>query len=748
MIFALLVSILLDESALNPGDGTNHQGTKTPKVSRSPLVASCLCGSVPADELETALRALDSRVGAPARSLHNEGEDLIRAANQRESEAWRKIASKEDWERYREDKLNALRESLGVAIEVPRDLHARVTRTFEGVGYRIENLVYESRPGLLVSANLYGPTQPPASMPGFVIVHSHHNPKTQGELQAMGVTWARLGCLVLVPDLPGHGERRQHPFVNAESWKGSFRAGRQDYWFRYVTGMQLHLAGESLVGWMAWDLQRGVDLLLSRRGIDKDRIALLGSVAGGGDPCAVAAALDPRIAAAVPFNFGGPQPESRFPLPEDSETSFNYAGGGSWESTRNLRLSARDGFLPWVIVGSLAPRRLVYGHEFSWDRERDPAWKRFERIWEFAGVRENLGFAMGRGRLSGKPPEATHCNNIGPEHLKGIYSAFEPWFKLPIPDGEAKERRTADELSCFTAEVRPKPLRELLAAQPRPRPKGEDLRKAWAVILGPIEAVEAKPSAEAVSKLGEGTATKLMLGDVPLLMLSPPGERRGVAIGVAQEGKAGFLKHRAEAIAELLRAGVEVALPDLQGTGENGSLGSGRGRSSGATSCSSTEFMLGRTLVGLRLGELRTVLRFVRSRSERMALWGDSFAPTNAGDRDLAVPLDAEPFPGHAEPLGDLLALLGALFEPDVKAVYSFGGLTNFASLLESPFCYVPHDVLVPGALRAGDLDGVTSALAPRPVCREGWVDGLNRRAAPGGPGSGPAKWLIAAVRR
>mgnify|MGYP003341777882 CR=1 FL=1 len=56
----------------------------------------------------------------------------------------------------------------------------------------------------------------------------------------------------------------------------------------------MHLAGESLIGWMAWDLMRGVDLLLAQKGIDPKRIILLGSVAGGGDPAAVVAALDER----------------------------------------------------------------------------------------------------------------------------------------------------------------------------------------------------------------------------------------------------------------------------------------------------------------------------------------------------------------------------------------------------------------------------------------------------------------------
>src|SRR5436305_15053406 len=117
--------------------------------------------------------------------------------------------------------------------------------------------------------------------------------------------------------------------------------------------------------WMVHDLITGVDQLLAQPEIDSKRIILLGSVAGGGEPAAVTAALGERIACVVPFNIGGPQPETRYPLPEDAETSFKYAGGGSWESTRNLYRSAADGFLPWTIVGSIAPRHLIHAHEFS-----------------------------------------------------------------------------------------------------------------------------------------------------------------------------------------------------------------------------------------------------------------------------------------------------------------------------------------------------------------------------------------------
>ena len=719
-----------------------------------------------ANDLAAQLRALDATVIPPeqarekqlAQMLSRDAQARIAAANERESDAWRQIKTRAEWEEYRDTRIRKLRESLAQFPPRPADLKVRTTATRRGDGYRIENLVFESQPGLLVTANLYLPDEPPTAMPGILIVHSHHNPKTQGELQDMGMTWARQGCMVLVMDQLGHGERRQHPFVSEKSYAGSFRPGRQDYYFRYNVGMQLHLIGDSLIGWMAWDLMRGVDLLLSRPGIDKEKIILLGAVAGGGDPAAVTAALDPRIAAVVPFNFGGPQPETTYPLPADAEKKFNYAGGGSWESTRNLRLSARDGFLPWVIVGSVAPRGLIYGHEFSWDRERDPVWARFEQIWDFYGARERLSFAHGRGQLSGKPPEATHCNNIGSEHRKPIYPVLKKWFAMPEPAKEFQERRPAEELLCLTPEagIKLKPLTELagalgaeriaLARHRRstltPELVKQSLRRDWNRVLGTVLSTkEAKATVAHPQRLGEVTVEKILLEVepqvvVPFVLLLPPrkGEARlPVVVGVGQHGKQEFLKQRPEVIAELLQGGAAVCLPDVRGTGET-RPGDGRGRTSAATAIAATELMLGQTLVGSRLRDLRAVLQYLRGRPElnadRLVLWGDSFAPVNPEGRDLAVPLDAEKMPELAEPLGGLLALFGALFEDQVRAIYIHGGLVSYESVLKSPFIYLPHDAILPGALTAGDLTDMAAALAPRPLRLAGMVDGLNRRVA------------------
>jgi hypothetical protein len=234
---------------------------------------------------------------------------------------------------------------------------------------------------------------------------------------------------------------------------------------------------------------------------------------------------------------------------------------------------------------------------------------------------------------------------------------------------------------------------------------------------------------------------------VPLVLLMPKSvAQRPVVIAVSQEGKQAFLERRLDPITEMLAAGMAVCLPDLRGTGETRS-DDGRGRGSSATSLSSAELMLGQTAVGARVRDLRSVLQYLRTRAEfgprGVALWGDSFAATNLHDKNLAAPLDAADAPTLSEPLGELVVMFTALFEDDVRAVSARGGLVAFQSLLESPFVYVPHDVIVPGALTAGDLCDVAAALAPRPLQLAELVDGQNRRVS-----ADEATAALAAVRQ
>jgi hypothetical protein len=313
--------------------------------------------------------------------------------------------------------------------------------------------------------------------------------------------------------------------------------------------------------------------------------------------------------------------------------------------------------------------------------------------------------------------------------------------------------------ACLTPavleELKPRPLHELAAALGRGRSEAarrrraalsadesrQQLRREWARLLGEVApAAEGKVAAHRKERVGEALLERVALdvgrgAVVPLLVLTPPrrpGVRPPVVVMLAQGGKQAFLKGRAADLAQLLEGGAAVALPDLRGTGE-AAPGAARGRAGAAAALASSEWMLGETPVGRRLADLRAVLRYLRGRGDlagRVGLWGDSFAPPNPRGRNLAVPLDAADLPDQAEPLGGLLALLGGLFEDAVAAVYVRGGLTGYEALLGGPFCYVPTDAVVPGALTAGDLCDVAAALAPRPLRLQGLVDGLNRLAA------------------
>jgi dienelactone hydrolase len=671
----------------------------------------------------------------------------MQEANLRESKAFADVKSKAEWEKYRDVRVQKLKESLGVWPDAPKDMRIKVTRELDGDGYVIHNVVYETRPGLWACANLYLPKSVPDKMPGIVIAHAHHGGKTGGELQDMGMTWARAGAAVLVPDQLGYGERREHDFNTEKDYDKPFRVSRQDYFFRYNSNLQLSAAGESLMGWMVWDIMRGIDVLLGQKNIDRERIILMGAVAGGGDPAGVTAALDPRVACVVPFNFGGWQPESQ-PL-DNPDRDFAWFGDGYWESTRGLRNGARDGFAHFVIVGSVAPRKVIYAHEFAWDAATDPAWPRLQKVFDWYDAKDALRVAHGKGSVRGLGgPDNTHCNHIGAVHRKMIYPALKDWFGMPVPEEYSKNRPAAD-LRCWTDEARaklkPKKLHEVVGELAReraatwskagaglePRARFERQRKTWAALLGDSEPnPNPKVTTGEPAKVPGGVVEKFALEVepgvvVPLLLITPAGAKNAVpvVVMVAQGGKAQFLAERGDAIAAFLKAGVAVCLPDVRGTGET-RPGTSADRGSSRTSVSQTNLILGQPVLGAQLRDLRTVVRWLKARDgidkDNVALWGDSVAKTNPADARFAVPLDAANPLAISEPDGGALAGLAGVFEDGVAGVYTRGQLAS-QKLFESPYVYYPHDAIAPGVSAVGGW-----LASGRALRREGFVNGLN----------------------
>jgi pimeloyl-ACP methyl ester carboxylesterase len=220
--------------------------------------------------------------------------------------------------------------------------------------------------------------------------------------------------------------------------------------------------------------------------------------------------------------------------------------------------------------------------------------------------------------------------------------------------------------------------------------------------------------------------------EVPLLLLLPVDKARApVVVAVSKDGKSRFLANRVDEIRALLGAGIGVCLPDLRGTGETAPEPDWQ---NDGRNLAEMEVALGNTLMGARVKDLRTVLAFLRTRADldrgRMALWGESFAPSNPSSLFLDE-LEQEAGPQiqyHAEPLGAATALLAALFEDDVRAVAARGGLAGYISILENAFAYVPTDSIVPGILKVADIADIASAVAPRPLLLEALIDGRNIR--------------------
>jgi dienelactone hydrolase/pimeloyl-ACP methyl ester carboxylesterase len=153
-------------------------------------------------------------------------------------------------------------------------LNPRITGTVERDEYRIEKVIFESRPNFLVTANLYIPKGHKFPLPGVVGSCGHtDNGKAAESYQSFAQGLARLGLVCLIFDPIGQGERRQYA-----DEKFKLAAGVPEHQY---AGHQQILAGEFFGAWRAWDGIRALDYLLTRDEIDARHVGITGNSGGG-----------------------------------------------------------------------------------------------------------------------------------------------------------------------------------------------------------------------------------------------------------------------------------------------------------------------------------------------------------------------------------------------------------------------------------------------------------------------------------
>lgn len=170
---------------------------------------------------------------------------------------------------------------------------AEIAGALEADGFRVEKIIYESRPRHHVTAALFLPTSS-GPHPAVLIACGHTKTGKGAEYnQRMAISLAKHGIAAMCYDPIGQGERSQ---ILTEDGSAKYSASTTEH---FLVGVGSILVGRGTATYRIVDGLRGIDYLCGREDIDAARIGCTGC-SGGGTLTSYLMALDERVACAAP----------------------------------------------------------------------------------------------------------------------------------------------------------------------------------------------------------------------------------------------------------------------------------------------------------------------------------------------------------------------------------------------------------------------------------------------------------------
>jgi len=457
-------------------------------------------------------------------------------------------ATRAAFERRRESQRREVMRSLGLDPLPPRTpLNARITGVIKRKGYRIEKLVFDSRPDFPVTAHLYVPDGPPGrKLPVVVNPHGHWEWKKQEPtVQSRLIGQVLHGYLAIVVDSPGH------------SFEGDNRIERRSAGTH--DDLRLILGSTNATSVYVWDLMRALDYLETRPEADMSRVGLTGA-SGGGLATMWAFAAEPRFTCAASVVYA-----SSYEINPDNGCLCNHVPGSLQVGDRADVLAIRAP-APVLIIGAEEDREFpAAGMRLSGEK--------LSRLWGLYGRSADAWTRMFPGGHDYSRPMRETAMGFFDKYLKGAGNGApvpEPAFETEKPD--APEMYVLPDPSEKT-----QTMRGIAEAMFGPEAGGASERRAGTAAdfiklngglpaAVPAEVKEIGP-AEGKRRLTFASEPGLVL---PAVIWPAKGEARAVAILVSDDGKG-----RADGefgIARLQRAGITCIALDPRGLGETHDL--------------------------------------------------------------------------------------------------------------------------------------------------------------------------------